>query len=135
MQKRLCELQKYMHMIFWWQAKNPQTKENNFWIFTDFHGIIRVQSPTCALHGNFSSGITNLKIVYMLLRLQILCIDWFFFKEALTLTENLLNFNGTYMGRKQSFKSFFKNGWSVVSFLGLDAFLPIWILFALDFYC
>ena len=27
--------------------KNPQIKEDTFWIFTDFHGVIRVLSPTC----------------------------------------------------------------------------------------
>ena len=27
--------------------KNPQSKEGSFWIFKDFHGIMRVQSPTC----------------------------------------------------------------------------------------
>ena len=26
--------------------KNPQTKDT-FWIFTDFHGVLRVESPTC----------------------------------------------------------------------------------------
>ena len=26
--------------------KNPQTKKDTFWIFTDFHGVMRVQSPT-----------------------------------------------------------------------------------------
>ena len=24
--------------------KNPQIKENSFWIFTDFHGVMPVQS-------------------------------------------------------------------------------------------
>ena len=28
--------------------KNPQTKEDTFWIFTDFHGAMRVESPKCA---------------------------------------------------------------------------------------
>ena len=39
--------------------------------------------------------------------------DFFFFfkkKKALTLVEKLLNFSGTYMGRKQPFESFLKNG-------------------------
>ena len=26
--------------------KNPQTREDIFWIFTHFHGVMRVQSPT-----------------------------------------------------------------------------------------
>ena len=33
-------------------------------------------------------------------------------KKSLTLTENLLNFNGTYMGQKQPLESFLKNGCS-----------------------
>ena len=33
-------------------------------------------------------------------------------KNKLTLTENFLNFNGTYMGQKQPFESFLKNGCS-----------------------
>ena len=27
--------------------KNPQTREDIFWIFTDFHGVMWVQCPTC----------------------------------------------------------------------------------------
>ena len=27
--------------------KNPQTKEDTFWIFKDFHRIVQVQNPTC----------------------------------------------------------------------------------------
>ena len=27
--------------------KNLQTREDIFWIFTDFHGVMWVQSPTC----------------------------------------------------------------------------------------
>ena len=27
--------------------KNPQTREDNFRIFSDFYGVKRVQSPTC----------------------------------------------------------------------------------------
>ena len=33
--------------------KNPQNKEDTFWIFTDFHGVMRVQSPTCTLARKF----------------------------------------------------------------------------------
>ena len=47
---------------------------------------------------------------------------------------NLLHFNGTGMARKQPLESFFEK-WMfwVVTCLGLNAFLPIWVLFALDF--
>ena len=55
--------------------KNPQTEENTFWIFTYFHGVMRVQSPTCTPHGNSINGVVNPEIVYMLLIFQILCID------------------------------------------------------------
>ena len=46
----------------------------------------------------------------MLLLFQILCIDQFKRekKKALTLTENLLNFNVTCMDPKQTFKRFLK---------------------------
>ena len=27
--------------------RNLQTKKDTFWIFTDFHGVMRVQSRTC----------------------------------------------------------------------------------------
>ena len=33
--------------------KNPESKEDTFWIFTDFHGVMRVQSPTCTLARKF----------------------------------------------------------------------------------
>ena len=37
--------------------KNPQTKEDTFWInnpeIQDFHGVMRVQSPTCTLARKF----------------------------------------------------------------------------------
>ena len=52
----------------------------------------------------------------------------------LTLTKNSLNFNGTYMGWKQPFESFFEE-WMlwVISFMGVNAFVLGRILFALDF--
>ena len=33
--------------------RNPQTKEDTFWIFKDFHGLIRVQSSTCTTAWKF----------------------------------------------------------------------------------
>ena len=47
--------------------KNPQTKEDTFWIFTDFHEVMRVQSPTCTQHENLIHGVANPEIFYMLL--------------------------------------------------------------------
>ena len=33
--------------------KNPQTKEDTSWIFTDLHGVMRVQSSTCTAARKF----------------------------------------------------------------------------------
>ena len=45
--------------------KNPQTMEDLFWIFTDFHGVMRVQSPTFTPpHKNFINGVASPEIVY-----------------------------------------------------------------------
>ena len=46
-------------------AKEPQTKEDIFWIFTDFHGVVQVQG-----NSNFINGVANPKII-MLKTLQI----------------------------------------------------------------
>ena len=43
--------------------KNPQTKEDIFWIFTDFHEVMCVQSPTSPPYRNFVNGIANPKII------------------------------------------------------------------------
>ena len=61
---------------------------------------------------------------------------WLILKKNAYFDRNLLHFNGTGMARKQPFEGFFEK-WMVwvVSFLGLNAFLPIWVLFALDFCC
>ena len=73
--------------------KSRQNKGDAFWIFMDLCGSkVHLASP----QGNFINGVTNPEMVYMLLLFHILCIDRFFFKKTLTLTENLLNFNGTY---------------------------------------
>ena len=29
------------------RQKNPQTREDIFWFFTDFHEVMRVESPAC----------------------------------------------------------------------------------------
>ena len=42
--------------------KNPQTRVDILWIFTDFHKVLRVQSPSCTPHGNFSNGISPLTV-------------------------------------------------------------------------
>ena len=118
-------------------SPNQKTKENTLWILTDSHGVMRVPKSNLHPRTKISSiGVTNPEIVYMLLLFQMLCIYWCcFLKKTLTLTENLLSFHGTYMDRKQPFERFWKWMLRVVSFLGVDVFLPIWILFALDFYC
>ena len=44
--------------------KNPQTREDIFWIFTCFYGVMQVQSPTLASpHKNIINGIANPKII------------------------------------------------------------------------
>ena len=45
----------------------------------DFYGFSWNYPGPKSPHGNFSSGFINLKIFYMQLRFQILCIDRFFF--------------------------------------------------------
>ena len=55
--------------------KNPQTKEDTFWIFTDFHGVMWTKVQLAPPHGNFIIGVTNPEIFYMLLLFQIICID------------------------------------------------------------
>ena len=88
--------------------KNSQTKEDAFWI-ADFYGVMRAQSPTCTEISLMTSLTPKLSICCYVFK-------YFLFtdlkKNALTLTENLLNFNGTYMGQKQPFESFLKNGCS-----------------------
>ena len=67
--------------------KNPQTKEDTFWIFTDFHGVLRTKVQLAPPYGNFINGVSNPKIVYTLLPLLLI----FFFKKTLTLNKNSLN--------------------------------------------
>ena len=74
-----------------------------------FMELCRSEVPLAHPQGNFISGVANAETVYMLLRFQVPCIDWFFFFfKTLTFTENLLKFNRTYAGRKQPFESFFE---------------------------
>ena len=44
--------------------KNLQPRENIFWIFTDFHEIMGVQSQLAHPHGNSINGFANPEIVY-----------------------------------------------------------------------
>ena len=41
---------------------NSQTRTNIFWIFTDFHGVMRIQRSSPP-QGNFISGVANPEIV------------------------------------------------------------------------
>ena len=45
--------------ITWWyrMRKNPQTREDTFWIFSDFHGVMQFQ--LAPLHVKFINGIAN----------------------------------------------------------------------------
>ena len=64
--------------------KNLQTKEDTFWIFRDFHGGTRVQSPTCIPHRNFINGVANPEIVDICCYFfkYFVLTDFFFFKNA-----------------------------------------------------
>ena len=49
--------------------KNPQTRVDILWIFTDFHRVLRAQSPSCThhhphphTHVSFSNGISLLTV-------------------------------------------------------------------------
>ena len=90
--------------------KNPQTIKDTL----DFYRFSwSFAGPKSNVHSRTeisSIGVTNPEIVFILILLsQILCNDWFFFfLKVLTLTENLLNFNGTYMDREQPFENFWK---------------------------
>ena len=86
-------------------------------------------------HGNLISGVSIPEIAYMLLRFQILCIDWFFLKKKRLLWQKTYRIlmKLTWVGSNH-LKVFWWMLWAI-SFSGVDAFLPIWILFALDFYC
>ena len=83
--------------------KKPQNKKDTFWIFKDFHGVMRVQSPTCTPHGIAISGFTNAEII-------ICCYVFKYFVltdlYSLSLRENLLNFNGTYVVGSNHLKVF-----------------------------
>ena len=72
-----------------------------------------VQSPTWTPARKFLVALLTPKLSICCYVFEYFVLtDFFFFKKKkkLTLTENLLNFNGTYMGRKQPFESFLKNG-------------------------
>ena len=94
MQRRLWELKNISTYIR--MKKNPQTKEDTFWIFKYFHGIMRVQTPTCIPTRKFyqwSRWPRNL--LYAATYSNTL--HWLIFKtkaktKTFILTENLLNF-------------------------------------------
>ena len=75
--------------------KNPQTKEDTFWIFRDYHRVMRVQDLTCT---HARKSLTPKSSICCYFFKYFVLID-FFLKKGLTLTEKLLNFNGTYMDR------------------------------------
>ena len=103
-----------------------------------FIELCRSKVQPASPHGNFINGVAKLEIVYMLLLFQILCIDWFFFfflKKSLLWKKISWIFNRNLNGSEAAIWKFFEK-WMlwVLSFLNFDAFLPIWILFALDFF-
>ena len=88
-------------------------------------------------HRNFFNGVANPKIVYMLLIFfYVYSIDWIFFEKKTVWQKIHENFNGNYTTWEQLFERFLKNESSeLLGFLKVDAFLLIWISFALAFYC
>ena len=44
--------------------KNAKTRAYNFLILTDLHTVMRFQSSTYTLHGNFSNGCSNPETAY-----------------------------------------------------------------------
>ena len=106
-------------ILEWKRIHKPRRTLSGLQIFMELCGPkVQLGSP----HGNFINDVAGPKIVYMLLRFQIHCI-YRPRKKTLTLTENLLKFNGTYMGQKQPFESFLKNGCSEqLVFLGSMCF-------------
>ena len=96
-----------------------------------FMKLCRSKVQLAPPHGNFINGVANPEIVYTLLLFQILCIDWYYYFEG-KLIKYLMDLHGS----KAAIWIFFEK-WMlwVVSLSGVDAFLPIWILFAPDFYC
>ena len=47
--------------------KNQQTKEDTFWFFTDYHGVMRSKVQLVPPHRNFINGVANPEMVYMML--------------------------------------------------------------------
>ena len=103
--------------------KNPQTKEDTFWIFKDFHGVMLFQGLIWTLAQTFFQWHLKLR-THLYAATFLNNLYWLiFFKKTLTLTENLLNY---LHGSEATIWKFFEK-WMlrVVSFLGDDAFLPI----------
>ena len=103
-------------------------------------GFLRISMDLCGSkvqlppqHGNFINGVANPEIV--LLIFQIHCIDWFSLKNAY-FDRKFIDFWWNLHGSEANIWNIFEK-WMLwaVSFLGVDAFLPILILFALDLYC
>ena len=55
--------------------KNPQTKEDFFWILGTLMELCGSKVQLAPPHENFISGVANPEIVYMLPLFQVLCID------------------------------------------------------------
>ena len=117
-------------------SPNLKSKENTLWVFTDSHGVMRV--PKSNLHPRTKIsliGVTNPEIVYMLLLFQMLCSYWYCLKKNAYFDRKFIKFSWNLHGSEATIWKVLKWMLRVVSFMGVDAFLPIWILFALDFYC
>ena len=111
-------------ILEWKRVHKPRRTLSGFLRISMEFGGCKVQLEF--LHENFISDVANPEILYMLLRFQILFIDffidfyWFFSKKnkTFTLTENLLNFNGTYLVGSSHLKVFRKIDVLSSDFLG-----------------
>ena len=95
----------------WYENEKESTNQRGH--FLDFYRFSwSYAGPKSNLHPRTEISlidVTNPEIIYMLLLFQILVFtEPKKTKKRLTLTENLLNFNATYMDRKQPFESFLK---------------------------
>ena len=103
-QKRLWELEKYYHMILGWKRshKTRRTLSGFLRIFMELCGSKVQLAPP---HGIAISGFTNAEII-------ICCYVFKYFVltdlYSLSLRENLLNFNGTYVVGSNHLKVFWK---------------------------
>ena len=63
------------------RQKNPQIKEDIFWIFADIHGALWVQSPTC-IHARKTSSVVSLTPKSSILLMNFMAVGNYFLKTT-----------------------------------------------------